>query len=134
MKKYILLLSALIISAAVFCGCDENVPTETSRFSSKSYSSAQSSAESSDEDAQSSGESAEAADSSKASEKSKPESAQPSKTDGSKEEKKNKDIPVGSIRTSQLITTFGSGAIADMPDYSVIISGIEKWDVKKSVW
>ena len=89
MKKYILLLSALIISAAVFCGCDENVPTETSRFSSKSYSSAQSSAESSDEDAQSSGESAEAADSSKASEKSKPESAQPSKTDGSKEEKKS---------------------------------------------
>ena len=50
---------------------------------------------------------------------------------GSKQETKGKDTPVGSIRTSQLISTFGSGSIADMPDYSVIISGIDKWDLRK---
>lgn len=35
---------------------------------------------------------------------------------------------VGEIRPSQFITTFGPGAIIDLPDYSVIIGGIDKWD------
>ncbi|WP_428912073.1 DrmB family protein [Niallia sp. Krafla_26] len=35
---------------------------------------------------------------------------------------------VGELRPSQFITTFGPGAIVDLPDYSVIIGGIDKWD------
>lgn len=34
---------------------------------------------------------------------------------------------VGKIRRSQLVTTFGSGSIVDMPDYSVMIAGIDYW-------
>ena len=45
---------------------------------------------------------------------------------GSKKKEK-KAVVVGQIRTSQLITTFGSGAIADMPDYSVIMAGTDRW-------
>ena len=44
-----------------------------------------------------------------------------------KKSKEKKAVIVGQIRTSQLITTFGSGAIADMPDYSVIMAGIDRW-------
>lgn len=32
------------------------------------------------------------------------------------------------VRPSQLITTFGPGAIVDLPDFSVIMGGINKWD------
>jgi hypothetical protein len=42
---------------------------------------------------------------------------------------------VGDIRPSQFITTFGPGAIVDLPDFSVIIGGIDKWnsfDVSKA--
>ncbi|MCT4479103.1 DUF1998 domain-containing protein [Peribacillus frigoritolerans] len=35
---------------------------------------------------------------------------------------------VGMVRPSQLITTFGPGAIVDLPDFSVIMGGINKWD------
>jgi hypothetical protein len=31
------------------------------------------------------------------------------------------------IRSSQLITTFGPGAMVDLPDDAVIVSGIESW-------
>ena len=31
------------------------------------------------------------------------------------------------IRQSQLITTYGPGAMIDLPDYSVIVSGLEDW-------
>ena len=50
----------------------------------------------------------------------------------SRKGKSGNDISVGTIRTSQLITTFGSGAIADMPEYSVVMGGIEKWDERNS--
>lgn len=43
---------------------------------------------------------------------------------------------VGELRPSQFITTFGPGSIVDLPDYSVIMAGIDKWDsldVSKSV-
>lgn len=43
---------------------------------------------------------------------------------GRKEKKKK---VIGQLRRSQLITTFGPGAIADMPDYSVIIADAENW-------
>lgn len=35
---------------------------------------------------------------------------------------------IGEIRPSQFITTFGPGSIVDLPDYSVIMGGIDKWD------
>ena len=34
---------------------------------------------------------------------------------------------VGKLRRTQLITTFGSGAIVDMPEYSVIIAASNYW-------
>lgn len=34
---------------------------------------------------------------------------------------------VGRLRKTQLITTFGNGAIVDMPDYSVIMAGANYW-------
>lgn len=35
---------------------------------------------------------------------------------------------VGKVRKTQLITTFGSGSIVDMPGYSVIIAGTNYWN------
>lgn len=45
---------------------------------------------------------------------------------GSKNKQTNKKV-VGKIRRSQLITTFGTGAIADMPEYSVILAATDYW-------
>ena len=33
----------------------------------------------------------------------------------------------GQIRRSQLITTFGPGAMLDLPNYSVLVGGLENW-------
>ena len=33
----------------------------------------------------------------------------------------------GQIRQSQLITTFGPGAMLDLPHHSVLIGGLEYW-------
>lgn len=35
--------------------------------------------------------------------------------------------PNGQIRQSQVVTTFGPGAMVDLPDYAVIISGLDEW-------
>lgn len=35
---------------------------------------------------------------------------------------------VGELRPSQFITTFGPGAIVDLPNYSVIMAGTDQWD------
>ena len=35
---------------------------------------------------------------------------------------------VGSVRKTQLVTTFGSGSIVDMPGYSVIMAGTNLWN------
>src|SRR5207249_11663303 len=35
--------------------------------------------------------------------------------------------PHGQIRQSQLITTFGPGAMLDLPNYSVLVAGLEYW-------
>ena len=41
---------------------------------------------------------------------------------------KNQKIPPdGEIRQSQLLTTFGSGSMVDLPDRSVVISGLNYW-------
>ena len=51
-----------------------------------------------------------------------------------KPENGNKKIKtVGQLRRTQLITTFGSGAIVDMPDYSVVIAATNYWNPKSPV-
>jgi hypothetical protein len=35
--------------------------------------------------------------------------------------------PAGQIRQSQIVTTFGPGAMVDLPDHAVIIGGLEYW-------
>jgi hypothetical protein len=35
--------------------------------------------------------------------------------------------PAGQIRQSQVVTTFGPGALVDLPDYSVIVGGLDHW-------
>ncbi|HUE85391.1 MAG TPA: DUF1998 domain-containing protein [Vicinamibacterales bacterium] len=35
--------------------------------------------------------------------------------------------PHGQIRQSQIVTTFGPGAMVDLPDHSVIIGGLDNW-------
>ena len=45
---------------------------------------------------------------------------------GKKGEYESKKI-VGQLRRTQLVTTFGSGSIVDMPDYSVIIAATNYW-------
>lgn len=39
--------------------------------------------------------------------------------------------PHGQIRQSQIVTTFGPGAMVDLPDHSVIIAGLEEWNGHK---
>lgn len=42
--------------------------------------------------------------------------------------KKSGDVrPVGQLRQSQVVTTFGPGAMVDLPDYSAIIGGLDTW-------
>lgn len=43
------------------------------------------------------------------------------------EKDKQKQKVVGQLRQSQIVTTFGSGAIADLPDYSVIMAATDYW-------
>jgi len=40
--------------------------------------------------------------------------------------------PHGQIRQSQIVTTFGPGAMVDLPDHSVIISGLDDWSGYRS--
>jgi hypothetical protein len=35
--------------------------------------------------------------------------------------------PAGQIRQSQMVTSFGPGAMVDLPDYAVIIGGLDHW-------
>ena len=35
--------------------------------------------------------------------------------------------PHGQIRQSQVVTTFGPGAMLDLPDQAVIVGGLEQW-------
>jgi len=45
--------------------------------------------------------------------------------------KKNEFKIAGELRRSQSITTFGSGSLIDLPRFSGIISGIDKWPIHK---
>src|SRR5438093_5323627 len=35
--------------------------------------------------------------------------------------------PHGQIRQSQIVTTFGPGAMVDLPDHAVIVAGLDHW-------
>jgi hypothetical protein len=41
--------------------------------------------------------------------------------------KKGKARPMGEIRQSQVITTFGPGAMVDLPKHSILIGGLDHW-------
>jgi Domain of unknown function (DUF1998) len=41
--------------------------------------------------------------------------------------RKRKIPPAGQLRRSQVITTFGPGAMIDLPEHSVIVGGLESW-------
>ena len=40
---------------------------------------------------------------------------------------KPKIPPTGELRRSQVLTTFGPGAMVDLPNHSVLIAGLEYW-------
>ena len=46
-----------------------------------------------------------------------------------KPKNKDKNKKRGELRRSQLVTTFGCGAIVDLPDISGMISGIDNWKI-----
>lgn len=37
---------------------------------------------------------------------------------------------IGTVRSSQVITTYGPGALVDLPDHSVIVAGLDTWSPK----
>ena len=47
---------------------------------------------------------------------------------GEKDDRKAKKVSIGKLRKTQLITTFGTGAIAEMPEYTVIMAATDYWD------
>jgi hypothetical protein len=40
--------------------------------------------------------------------------------------------PHGTVRQSQLITTFGPGAMVDLPHHSIVVGGLEEWNLGPS--
>ena len=38
------------------------------------------------------------------------------------------NIPVGEVRPSQLLWTYGPGALIDLPNISVLTMGLDRWD------
>ena len=49
---------------------------------------------------------------------------------GTKNDKKAKKQSIGKLRKNQMITTFGTGAIAEMPEHTIIMGAIDYWDSK----
>ena len=49
---------------------------------------------------------------------------------GAKNDTKAVKKSVGKIRKTQLITTFGTGAMAEMPEFTVIMGATDYWDKK----
>lgn len=47
---------------------------------------------------------------------------------GAKNDKKAIKQSVGKLRKTQMITTFGTGSIAEMPEYTVILGATDYWD------
>ena len=47
---------------------------------------------------------------------------------GRENDAKAKKKSLGKLRKAQLITTFGTGAISEMPEYTVILGATDYWD------
>lgn len=47
---------------------------------------------------------------------------------GTKNDAKAKRKSIGKLRKAQMITTFGTGAISEMPEYTVILGATDYWD------
>ena len=45
----------------------------------------------------------------------------------------NTRCKVGELRPSQVLTTFGIGAIIDLPNISVMVMGLEDWPMRDTV-
>jgi hypothetical protein len=45
---------------------------------------------------------------------------------------KKKLTPLAEIRQSQLLSTYGPGAMVDLPDHSVVIGGLTYWKGDRS--
>ncbi|MBL8151392.1 MAG: hypothetical protein JNN15_15825, partial [Blastocatellia bacterium] len=45
---------------------------------------------------------------------------------------KAEKIKVGELRPSQLLLTFGVGAVVDLPHFSVMVMGLNYWDKAKA--
>src|ERR1700722_6462561 len=41
--------------------------------------------------------------------------------------------PHGQIRQSQLVTTFGPGAMMDLPNHAVLVGGLEDWSLGDAI-
>ena len=46
---------------------------------------------------------------------------------GAKGRRRGNVRPNGQLRQSQVVTTFGPGAMLDLPDHAVIVGGLEQW-------
>ena len=49
---------------------------------------------------------------------------------GAKNDSKAKRKSIGKLRKTQMITTFGTGAIVEMPEYTIIMGATDYWDNK----
>lgn len=49
---------------------------------------------------------------------------------GTKNDKKAKKKSIGKLRRTQMITTFGTGAISEMPEYTIIMGATDYWNSK----
>jgi len=36
-------------------------------------------------------------------------------------------VSIVKIRQSQIVSTYGPGALVDLPDYAVLVAGLEHW-------
>lgn len=52
---------------------------------------------------------------------------------GARNSESNRKV-IGKLRKSQIITTFGTGSIVDMPDYSVIMTATDYWEDSKKLY
>ena len=44
----------------------------------------------------------------------------------------SRDLRVGELRPSQLLHTYGVGAVADLPNLSVMVLGLDEWDFDRT--
>ena len=45
----------------------------------------------------------------------------------------NQVLRVGELRPNQLLHTYGVGAVADLPNLSVVVAGLDEWELANSL-